>query len=170
MFAIGSLLLGVSLGTNFFFRRPPSDPQRVRMAAPFALLAICVLTLITSAGDRAISFTPGEVDMLFPGPFTRRRLILYKLTKSTFAAMLSALFLSAVLHRHARWWPAGYLGILLSLLFIQFFSINAVIAAQTLGARLRSRARFAILIGLLAAGVVTARQVLAGALRLAAIR
>ena len=160
LFAVGSLLLAVSLATNVFFRRP-SDPQRVRTAAPFALLGICVLTLITSAGDRAISFTPGEVDMLFPGPFTRRQLICYKLTKSTAAAMLSALLLSAVLHRHARWWLAGYIGILLSLLFIQFFSVNAVIAAQTLGTRLRGRVRFAIFIGVFTAGAFTARSVFA---------
>jgi hypothetical protein len=163
MFALGALILLLYLGPSLFFshRLPRSDPQRVRTAAPFALLGICVLTLITSAGDRAISFTPGEIDMLFPGPFTRRQLIVYKLAKSTFAAMLSALFLSVVLHRHARWWPACYLGVFLSLLFVQFFSINAVIITQTLGTRLRARVRLTVFIAALSAGVLVARQAFA---------
>jgi hypothetical protein len=159
--AFGGVMFALYLAPNIFYRLPPSDPNRVRLAAPFALLGICVLTLITSAGDRAISFTPGEVDMLFPGPFTRRQLILYKLAKSTAAALLSALFLSIVLHRHASWWPACYTGIFLSLLFIQFFSINAVIAAQSLGTQLQSRLRWIILMGFLAAVTLIARNVFA---------
>jgi hypothetical protein len=164
MFALGGLILLMYFGPSLFFshRLPRSDPQRVRTAAPFALLGICMLTLVTSAGDRAISFTPGEIDMLFPGPFTRRQLIVYKLAKSTIAAMLSALFLSVVLHRHATWWPACYAGVFLSLLFVQFFSINAVIITQTLGTRLHARVRFALILAALAAGVLVARQVFSG--------
>src|SRR4051794_36428968 len=52
---------------------------RFREIAPLALLGICLLTMISSAGDKAIAFTAGEVDMLFPGPFTRRQLLAYKL-------------------------------------------------------------------------------------------
>ena len=29
--------------------------------------------IVSSSGDKAIAFTPGEVDMLFPGPFSRAR-------------------------------------------------------------------------------------------------
>jgi hypothetical protein len=164
LFALGAVILLMWLGPSLFFshRLPKSDPQRIRTAAPFALLGICVLTLVTSAGDKAISFTPGEVDMLFPGPFTRRQLIVYKLGKSTAAAMLSALFLSVLLHRHARWWPACYMGVFLSLLFIQFFSINAVIVTQTLGTRLQARVRLAVFIGAVVAGALIAREVFGG--------
>lgn len=164
LFVLGALMLAMWVWRNQYFshRLPPTDPQRVRTAAPFVLLGICVLTLVTSVGDRAISFTPGEVDMLFPGPFTRRQLILYKLTKSTVAAAMSAIFLCVVLHQHAKWWPACYAGVFLSLLFIQFFSINAVIAGQHLGTRLHARLRLFIFIAGLAAGVFIARHVFAG--------
>ncbi len=118
----------------------PSNPDNVQTAMPFVLLGICLLTIITSAGDRAIAFTPGEIDFLFAAPFTRRQLIAYKLLKSFLIALMTALFLSFVMLHNARWWPACYVGIFLSLLFIQLFSINAVIIAQTAGARARSRA------------------------------
>ena len=52
------------------------------------------LTIISSAGDKAIAFTPGEVDMLFPGPFTRRQLLTFKIVKSALAALITALTLS----------------------------------------------------------------------------
>jgi hypothetical protein len=161
---VGGLLLMVRLGPSVFLSGhfPPRDPRRVRLAAPFALLGICALTLITSAGDRAISFTPGEVDLLFPGPFTRRQLIVYKLSKSTAGAALSAFFLAIVLHRQAPWWPACFGGGFLSLLLVQFFSINAVIGLQTLGSGLRARLRWSILIAFLAAVVIIARHVFAG--------
>src|SRR5215211_6979211 len=49
-----------------------SDPQTVRLVAPLVLLFMCGLTLVGGAGERAISFTQGEVNFLFPGPLTRR--------------------------------------------------------------------------------------------------
>ncbi len=135
-----------------------SNPDDVRTAMPFVLIGICLLTIITSAGDKAIAFTPGEIDLLFAAPFTRRQLIGYKLLKSALIALMTALFLSILMLRHARWWPACYLGIFLSLLFIQLFSINAVIVAQIAGTRTYTRARWLVVVALLAAIAMVARQ------------
>src|SRR5579884_39133 len=73
---VGLAVLVLWLGPAMFAasRQRPA-PQRLRDAAPLALLGICVLTIVSSAGDKAISFTPGEVDMLFAAPFTRRQLL-----------------------------------------------------------------------------------------------
>ena len=164
LFVLGALMLVMWVWRQQYFSRHvrPPDPNRVRLAAPFALLGICLLTLVTSVGDRAISFTPGEVDLLLPGPFTRRQLILYKLSKSTVGAALSAIFLCVMLHQQAKWWPACYTGVFLSLLLVQFFSINAVIAGQRFGAHLHGRLKFIIFIRALAAAVFVARHVFAG--------
>ena len=43
------------------------NPEYVRGVVPLILLGICLLTTMTSAGDKAVAFTPGEVDLLFPG-------------------------------------------------------------------------------------------------------
>src|SRR4051812_34325007 len=74
------LWLGLSIVTG---RMQQNALESVRTVAPLLLLGVCLLTAVTSAGDKAIAFTPGEVDFLFPGPFPRRQLLLFKLTKST---------------------------------------------------------------------------------------
>src|SRR5688572_4183223 len=68
-----------------------SDPQTVRTIAPLVLMLMTGLTLVGGSGDRAISFTPGEVNFLFPGPFTRRELLFYKLARTAGGVLLSGL-------------------------------------------------------------------------------
>ncbi len=152
----GVLLLWLLSGVvNAWFHR--SDPAKVRAAVPLVLLGVCILSAITSAGDKAIAFTPGEVDQLFPGPFSRRQLLAYKLNKSALLAVITALMLSIALLRHAQWWLACFIGIFLSLLFVQVFSIAVVLAGQTIGARAYSKLRRVVLILALAGCVIAAR-------------
>ncbi|HEX4795732.1 MAG TPA: putative ABC exporter domain-containing protein [Humisphaera sp.] len=138
-----------------------SKPEEVRLVMPLALLGVCLITIITSAGDKAIAFTPGEVDQLFPGPFTRRQLLVYKLLKSALASVLTGLILSAALLKHAQRWPACFVGVFLALMFVQFFSIAAVLVGQTLGAAAYSKAR-KIVLGLVIVGAVVAGRMWMG--------
>ena len=75
--SLGGLMILMWLASGFFsaYRATRTDPETVRRFFPMWLLMICVLNLVTSAGERAIAFTPPEVDFLFPGPFTRRQLL-----------------------------------------------------------------------------------------------
>lgn len=139
-------------------RQKVQTPQNTRLAAPLVLLAVCVLTIVSSAGDKVVSFTPGEVDMLFPGPFTRRQLLAYKLGKSALVALLTALVLSLAMMQLGRWWPATYLGVLLTLWFVQLFSTAGVLLGQAISQRAHNVVRRAVLIGALVAGVIFARQ------------
>lgn len=138
-----------------------SDPSRVRAVMPLMLLGICIMTAITSAGDKAIAFTPGEVDQLFPGPFTRRELLAYKLLKSTLGALLTAAVLSIVMRRYARWWPAAYVAVFFSLLFIQWLSIALLLVGQSLGTAANTRLRKFIIVAAGALVVAGARTWLA---------
>src|SRR4051794_19338727 len=98
-----ALWLGSSLIAGAF--RPQTDPSQVRTFFPLWLLAICAMNLVTNAGERAIAFTPPEVDFLFPGPFTRRQLLGYKLLKSAAGAVVSASIFSIVFRRYLlSWW------------------------------------------------------------------
>src|SRR6187431_170382 len=68
-----------------------TDPQRTLVILPLILLAMFVSNLVTSAGERAVAFSPAEVDLLFAAPFTRRQLLIYKITRSAVAAFTVSL-------------------------------------------------------------------------------
>src|SRR6185503_17174873 len=80
---LGSIIFVMWFGGTLVnaFIIPRADPSQVSLYFPLAMLGFCVMTLITSAGDRAIAFTPAEVDFLFPGPFSRRQLLIYKIVR-----------------------------------------------------------------------------------------
>jgi len=108
------------------YQRGAVSVHHFRQIAPLVLLAVCLLTMISSAGDKAIAFTPGEVDILFPGPFTRRQLLGYKLLKSALSALLTALLVSIGLMPYAESWIACYAGAYFTLVFIQMLSTAGV--------------------------------------------
>src|SRR5436190_24289363 len=67
-FVFGILIFGLwvsSAAMSASLQRRP-DPDHVRAVVPLVLLGVCLLTSVTSASDKAIAFTPGEVDLLFP--------------------------------------------------------------------------------------------------------
>jgi hypothetical protein len=130
-------------------RMDRADPRYVRDVLPLALLGITLLTALTSAGEKAIAFTGGEVDFLFPGPFTRRQLLLYKTCKGAFVSALSGLVFSAAVFRYTSHWWACYVGSVLALLFIQFAGTVGLLAVQGVGARARNRGRLALLLAVL---------------------
>src|SRR5688572_9932909 len=138
-----------------------AEPAHVRAVVPLILLAVVLLSALSGAGDKAIAFTPGEVDFLFPGPFRRRDLLFYKLAKSTFAALFSALILSVALLRNATLWVACFLGCFLSLLFVQFFSTALVLLGQAVSERAYTRTRKAMLAVLVVLAALAIREVLA---------
>jgi hypothetical protein len=141
-YAVGVLIFAVWLmSLGIAGNRPRPALSHVRAIAPLMLLAICLLSALTSAGERAIAFTGGEVDFLFPGPFRRRQLLAYKLTKSTIANLFTALLMSVALQRYVTLWFASYVGVLLSLLFIQFVSTSLLLLAQTVTEKAFSRGR-----------------------------
>ena len=134
------------------------SPERFAAVMPLALLGICVLTIVSSAGDKAVSFTPGEVDLLFPGPFTRRELLIYKLSKSGAAALLTGLLASIGLSIYASSWPACYAGVVLTLIFIQLFSTAGVLLGQTISRRAYSLVRRIVLICAVVVALLLARH------------
>src|SRR5262249_22521419 len=54
----------------------------VQNVGPLLLAIFSLLSIFTSLADVAIYFPPAEVDFLFPAPFGRRELLLFKLRQS----------------------------------------------------------------------------------------
>jgi len=159
------LWLAPAIFTSAMGRNPARShlsTYRFREIAPLSLLGVCLLTMISSAGDKAIAFTAGEVDMLFPGPFTRRQLLAYKLFKSTLGALLTSVIESIGLLPYAHAWIACYVGVFLTMLFIQFFSTAGVLLGQAIGQRAFTATRGVLVGGAVLVGLLVARHWLAG--------
>jgi hypothetical protein len=137
MFVVPNLLIATQLGRT--------DPDVVRSIAPVAMFGLCVLALLTTSAEKAVNFTLAEVDFLFPGPFTRRELLLYKIQASGTAALFTALIFSFVFLRWASWWIAGFVGIWLVLMFNQLLGMALALIAQWIGEQAYTRARRALL-------------------------
>src|SRR4051812_18369432 len=64
----------------------------IRRFGPLGLLAYCLLNVLLSSGDRAVYYSPSEVNFLFSGPYRPRQLLVYKVVGGLGAALLTALF------------------------------------------------------------------------------
>src|SRR3982751_5208519 len=66
---LGILLVLLWLGPNIVnaYIMPRADPRQVRVYFPLGMLTFVLTNLISSAGERAVAFTPAEVEFLFAG-------------------------------------------------------------------------------------------------------
>jgi hypothetical protein len=136
-----------------------ADPETVRTFAPLLILFFSLTSLLTSGAGKAIVFTMPEVEFLFPAPFTRRELLLYKLLGSVVGGAFTALFFSVVFLRFTTWWIAGFLGTWLALLLVQLVAMSVALVIQWIGERAYTRTRrlvVAALLVLLVAGALQA--------------
>jgi hypothetical protein len=124
------------------------DPDNLRRHAPTAFVAYCVLTVLMSRGERAFYFSPAEVNFLFPGPFTRRQLLVYKITVIALIGVPTTLFLTLLLRIHAQWGVAAFAGLYLAYMFMQLFAVAVSLLGISIGARAYTRTRKMLLLAL----------------------
>src|SRR6266478_5319475 len=94
------------LGPSLFLgmgRQRLVDPEAARAGAPAVLLVMCVWTLLNAGGDKAVYFSPGEVNFLLGGPFRRRELLMYKLLFAVLGSALSALVFTMAFLAYLPW-------------------------------------------------------------------
>jgi hypothetical protein len=106
---------------GFTFATPVAS-EAILDKAPYYIAVLAVIPLLFGNEDRALAFSPPEIDFLFAGPFARRDLVLYKLARvaiaSLFGGMLAVIGLSTVI----VFWPARLLGAALGLFGINLFA------------------------------------------------
>lgn len=118
------------------------------------LFVVVVLAWIIPSGRASLQFSEPEVAFLFPAPITRKRLINFKLLRSQFAILVSALFLILVFRRmsylegnplmHAMgWW------VILSTVSLHFTAASFA-REQMLSLGLHPNRRRALALGILA--------------------
>ncbi|HVM59381.1 MAG TPA: putative ABC exporter domain-containing protein [Verrucomicrobiae bacterium] len=121
------------------------DPHTMRTVVPTLLLVMFLLAVVNSGGDKAVYFSPGEVNFLFGGPFHRRELLIYKLVFGVISAAIGAVFFSMLCLTYFRSWLAAYVGIFLSLVLMQFLGTSCLMIAQSIGEGVYSRWRKIVL-------------------------
>ena len=115
-------MVGPSVFAAVMMRGQPGMPQFggwLEPYLPIMILGFCLLIIFGPAGEMAISFTPAEVDFLFPAPFHRRELLIYKLAKLFMGAVFVALFFSLSYLIYLNTWISAFVGIFLTLAFMQ---------------------------------------------------
>ena len=129
-------------------------PEHLPMATwfmhPAALFAFWVFSIVGSHFKSPIAFSMPEVEFLFPGPFTRHELLIFKLAVSTLGTLGFAIMMPLVLPM--VWGPAALVGIWLALTFMQWSTILLTLGASWLGARYRLVLALVVLAFVAAAG------------------
>ena len=148
LFALGVVMFGLWLAPSIVaaFMRTDAHPETLHTVFPFIILAMCTLTMLTSAGERAIYFHPAEVDLLFPGPFSRRELLAYKVMGGLVSTAFSALIFSIIFLRWGGWWPALYVGLFLSFQFVQLLSMSVMLIGQMMAEQAFTRIRKTVML------------------------
>jgi hypothetical protein len=153
LFTIGIavLWLAPTVFVNVALRGQAGVPRLSAMAEPYVpliILAMCLLFVFTSAGENAISFTPAEVDFLFPAPFNRRELLLYKLAKTVLGLVFVALLCSISFLLFLNSWLSAFVGLMLTLALVQMVGLTTGMVIQIVAEQAYNRTRKLILAGL----------------------
>jgi len=132
---------------------PPKNvglaPETIRIYGPPMLLLYCVFNVVFSSGEKAIYFSPAEINFLFSGPFTRRQILAYKILMTIMMGLPTTLFLAVMLRIHAASFLSAYVGLFLMFLFMSLLTMALNLIGVTIGASLYSRVRKLILAALL---------------------
>jgi hypothetical protein len=162
------LVIGMMLGPNLVVALAlgragaPPGAEWLRDIVPPGMLLFVLLNIVSSIGERALYFTPSEVDFLFPGPFSRRELLVYKILGSVTAALYFGLFFPVFTLRFIHSWPAASVGFFLASLMISSLTLCAQLVGQTVSEHAFTRARRLLFWVVFAAAAVVLSQAAAG--------
>lgn len=130
LFVVG--IFGSMILPGIMVSRGPLQPSGfINDYGACLLLAYLLILLLTSAGEKAISFSPSEVDFLFPAPFSRRQLIAFKIFNTLLSLACISLFVAGVNRVYYHLWIAGAVGFFLTLAFIQLLTLLTALIQQT---------------------------------------
>ncbi len=134
--------------------REPYSTETLRNWIPLALMAYSlwhVLKIAWKRPEEAIEWSPAEREMIGGGPFSRQELLTYRLTAVMTATFFKALCASLLLFPDLPVWPAGFLGLLLALAFLELSRMALEIATHSI----RPRAYLLLRVGVFgAAGAI----------------
>jgi hypothetical protein len=121
------------------------------MAEPYLapmLLGITLMFVFSSAGEKALYFSPPEVDFLFPAPFGRRDLLIFKLAQTLVGLVFMALLFSMSFLIYLNSWLAAFVGLFLGLAFVQLLALSSAFLSQIVAEQAYTRTRRLVLLAI----------------------
>lgn len=143
-----ALALGPSIYAGIIMRKTGVGPDLARAVAPYlpvSILAMCVLVVVAPSPEAAIAFSPAEINFLFPAPFRRRELLIFKLTKLLLGSIVVALGLATTCSFYFNQWLQSFTGIFLTIAFIQLITVVIALSKQIVTEKAYTFARKALL-------------------------
>ncbi len=125
--------------------KPPLD--QIHRYGPLGMFVFTIGSLLFSAGEQALYYSPAEVSFLFAGPYRKRQILGYKLFTTVMLCLFTALFLALATTMATPRMISGFVGSFVLMLFLQLLQMVVGLAAGTLGALAWSRGRRLILAG-----------------------
>jgi hypothetical protein len=142
------VVLGLMLGPNLFmaFKSGPGGMRGLQADSfreffPVAMFLYVMLNIVTSIGERALYFSPSDIDFLFPAPFSRRQVLLFKILGNVTGAVFVAMILPVSLIAFIRSFPLAMVGCFLAWHMVSSLTMCAQLVAQTVGEQSFTRAR-----------------------------
>ncbi len=154
---VGLVVVALYMLPQFFVAGQGISAEAVRLWAPLAMLWMVIGQTAARELSARASFEPAELDLVLPGPVTRRQLLIYQFAYQVPLMVLGGLWIAIFLRIGASY-PQRALGFTLLGLFLNVFTalLGTLIArARTLG-RIGLLAIVAPLVIALAAAVLTA--------------
>ncbi len=139
------LLWLAAVGVGVIFNKPV-DPAETLARLPIYITLFAMLPIIMGTDDRAISFTPAEIDFLFAGPYSRRELVLFKIFKLVLGSVAGGVIFAIWLGRFAVGPLQSLAGATLGLVFINLLTTIIALVRDTLEERMYTIARRIVLV------------------------
>ena len=137
-----------------------------KLQTDFMALGLFVLTsyiLVFSTGEAMVYFTPSEVAFLFPAPLTRKQLLSFKLLKSLTGIISVAIIFSCLSMGQIWMMFPRFLGVLLTVSFLQLLTMNVAFTRQVLQEKLHLVVRRSLGIGLVVLAFIAVSQMIEAA-------
>ena len=114
-------------------------------------LFVVVLTQVVTRGSRAsLLFSPSELQFLFPAPFRRRDLVLYKVYQGVLGALFAAVVFTFITRSGDSDALTRFVALSLLMIFIQLSSTFMNLLGQTIAAHSYTRIRQAVIFAIAA--------------------
>jgi hypothetical protein len=123
--------------------------EQIERFAPLGIFLFTVWSLMFSAGEQSLYYSPAEVTFLFAGPYRKRQLLGYKLLTTILLCLFSSAFFTLAGRSVSPRMISAFAGSFLLMLFLQTLQMVVGLAGSTLGAMAWNQGRRVILLGLL---------------------